>query len=90
MIKKFLSFLPQIIATLFLAGFVVYAWTGPAGPSPNSNVATPINVGTTSQTKQGDLTLGGNLKVNGDIIDKTGNIIYNATTSKIERARLPF
>ncbi len=87
MLKKFL---PQIIASLFLAGFVAYAWTEPSVAPPAGNVNAPINVGPNTQTKQGDLTSGGNLKIDGDIIDKTGNIIYNATTGKIERLRLPF
>ncbi len=88
--KNSSKILPQIIASLFLAGFVAYAWTGPGGPPPTLNVDAPINVGTTSQTKQGDLTLQGKLKVDGNILDKLGSIIYNATTSKIERARMPF
>ena len=87
MLKKFL---PQIVASLFLAGFVAYAWTEPAGAPPAGNVNAPINVGPNTQTKQGDLILNGNLKVSGDIIDKVGNTIYNSITGKIERARLPF
>ncbi|MEK9135268.1 MAG: hypothetical protein AAB451_03135 [Patescibacteria group bacterium] len=56
MLKKII---PQIIASLFLAGFVVYAWTGPAGTPPNNNVDAPINVGDTSQYKSGAFGLGG-------------------------------
>ncbi|MEK9135317.1 MAG: hypothetical protein AAB451_03430 [Patescibacteria group bacterium] len=55
----FKKILPQIIASLFLAGFVVYAWTGPTGPPPNNNVDAPINVGDTSQYKSGAFGLGG-------------------------------
>ena len=90
MFRKFYKFLPQIVAMLFLAGFFAYAWTGPTSEPPAGNVAAPINVGTTTHTKQGDLTLQGKLKVDGNILDKLGSIIYNATTSKIERARMPF
>lgn len=86
----FRKILPQIIALLFLAGFVAYAWTEPASAPPGGNVPSPINVGPAAQTKQGNLTLGGILKVEGNILDKLGNIIYNATAGKIERARLPF
>ena len=82
--------LPQIVAMRFLAGFVVFAWTEPSQAPPSGNVEPPINVGLQSQTKQGDLTIGGVLKVEGNILDKLGNIIYNAVTGKIERARLPY
>ncbi len=87
MIKKFL---PHIVASLFLVGFVVYAWTEPTSAPPTGNVAAPINIGPTAQTKQGDLILQGKLKVDGNILDKLGNIIYNAVAGKIERARMPF
>jgi hypothetical protein len=86
----FKRFLPQIIAMLFLAGFVAWAWTEPTSAPPSGNAPTPINVGPTAQTKQGDLLLNGNFKVSGDIIDKAGNTIYDSVTGKIERARLPF
>lgn len=88
--SKILSSLPQIIASLFLAGFVAYAWTEPAGAPPAGNIDTPINSGPGAQIKQGDLIIGGNFRVDGDIIDKNGNVIYNSATGKIERARLPF
>lgn len=94
MLKKFFGkiskYLPHIVATLFLAGFVAYAWTEPSNVPPDGNVPAPINVGPTAQTKQGDLNLGGILKVEGNLLDKLGNIIYNTVTGKIERARLPF
>jgi len=57
---------------------------------PDGNVDAPVNVGSTAQTKQGDLTIGGVLKVEGDILDRLGNIIYNSATGKIERSKLPF
>ncbi|MEK9135321.1 MAG: hypothetical protein AAB451_03450 [Patescibacteria group bacterium] len=59
MFRKFYKFLPQIVAMLFLAGFVVYAWTGPTGAPPNNNADAPINVGTTAQYKSGAFGLGG-------------------------------
>lgn len=59
-LKKSLSkILPQIIASLFLAGFVVYAWTEPSVVPPVGNVDAPINVGNTSQYKSGAFGLGG-------------------------------
>jgi hypothetical protein len=83
---------PQIVAMLFLAGFVAYAavWQEPASSPPGGNVPSPINVGPAAQTKQGDLTVGGALKVEGNLLDNLGRIIYNAATGKIDRARLPY
>ncbi len=82
--------LPQIIAMLFLTGFIAWAWTEPSSAPPAGNVEAPINVGPNIQTKKGDLIIGGDFKVGGDIIDKNGNTIYNSATEKIERMRLPF
>ncbi len=90
MFRKFYKFLPQIVAMLFLAGFVAYAWTEPAGAPPAGNAPAPINMGATAQTKQGDLIIGGDFKVDSDITDKNSSIIYNSSTGKIERAKLPF
>ena len=39
----------------------VFAWTTPTLTPPNGNVASPLNVGNTAQTKTGDLGLGRNL-----------------------------
>jgi len=41
---------------------LAYAWTPPTSPPPSGNVATPINTGDTSQSKTGDLNIGGGLK----------------------------
>lgn len=93
---RFLSFLPQIIASLFLAGFVAYAWTGPAGPPPTANVDAPINVGTTSQYKAGAFGLGGlfhgysdaifdgKVSVGTAIIKGDGSISTNLNADKID------
>ena len=64
----FKKFLPHIIVSLFLAGFVAYAWTEPAGAPPNGNVPAPINVGTTLQYKSGTLGIGGVLRAYSDAI----------------------
>src|SRR3989344_6813546 len=72
-LSKTLSFLPQIIASLFLAGFVAYAWTEPAGPPPGGNVEAPINVGSASQIKAGALGIGGVLEVFSSLI-KVGTV----------------
>jgi len=36
---------------------LVFAWTDPTGDPPFGNVAAPINIGSTSQTKDGDLAV---------------------------------
>lgn len=64
----FKKILPHIIASLFLAGFVAYAWSEPTSVPPAGNVDAPINVGPTTQTKAGDLTISGALKVDGNIV----------------------
>jgi len=77
-LSKTLSFLPQIIASLFLAGFVAYAWTEPAGPPPGGNVEAPINVGSASQIKAGALGIGGVFRAfSGAIFD--GNVGIGTT-----------
>lgn len=44
--------------TLLLFGAVLaYAWTGPTGTAPNSNVAAPINTSATAQVKSGSLSV---------------------------------
>src|SRR3989344_5186351 len=72
MFKKFISkivpVLPQIIASLFLTGFVVFAaWQEPSQAPPGGNVDTPLNTGLTGQIKSG------NLQVNALGVQGTGN-----------------
>ena len=62
-IKSFFSqYLPVIISAIILTVCLAYAWTPPSSPPPSGNVATPINTGDTSQSKTGDLNIGGGLK----------------------------
>jgi hypothetical protein len=42
-------------AVVFIGASLVIAWSGPAQPPPNGNVDAPINVGPTSQVKEGVL-----------------------------------
>ena len=65
---KILSILPQIVAMLFLAGFVVFAWTEPSQPPPSGNVDPPVNTGSISQYKAGALGVGGILQAFSDLI----------------------
>ena len=47
------------VAVLIPRGQARSAWTPPTTPPPGGNVAAPLNTSSTAQTKQGDLTLGG-------------------------------
>jgi hypothetical protein len=52
------SHLAASLTALVLFGAVLaYAWTGPTGTAPNSNVAAPINTSTTAQVKSGALSV---------------------------------
>jgi len=63
MLKDILSFL--VVLSLFSISllFAAFAWKGPTGNPPGSNLAPPIYTDTSLQTKPGVLGLGG-LKVN--------------------------
>jgi len=63
-----------ILAMAFLIGYIVLAWTEPSQAPPGGNVPAPINVGSTAQTKAGNLTLP-NLYLNA--VGNEGNI-YSA------------
>jgi uncharacterized protein YaiE (UPF0345 family) len=57
--KNMLEYLKIIILTLVLIGGAasLKAWTGPTATPPNGNVAAPINVSNSLQTKLGSLIL---------------------------------
>ncbi len=56
--------LTVIAAILSLAvAYTILSWTEPSSSPPNENVAAPINVGSTTQTKSGGLNISGNLGV---------------------------
>jgi hypothetical protein len=46
------------ILGLLLVGYVVFAFSPPTQAPPAGNTPTPLNVGSTTQTKQGGLTAG--------------------------------
>lgn len=56
-----------LISGVFMATGVQYvlAWTGPTAAPPNNNVAAPINVSATAQTKAGSFTASGITSTNG-------------------------
>jgi len=49
-----------VVAVLFASALVVYGWSAPAGPPPGNDVPPPINVGSSSQMKLGNLGIGQN------------------------------
>jgi hypothetical protein len=53
------------------------AWTGPTGVAPNSNVAPPINTGSSAQTKSGDFTVQGTLHSSGKLRVPVGTDLYS-------------
>jgi hypothetical protein len=74
------SILSFFVIILFFSYFAL-AWTEPSSNPPSGNVDSPINIGSVSQTKQGDLTLP-NLFLNataneGDIYNVDQIIGYN-------------
>ena len=76
----------SIIVCLTVCGYFAFAWSEPVSSPPGGNISTPINIGPTSQTKTGDLTIGDNigtdliiqenLKVNGNIVLEDDRSIY--------------
>jgi len=73
MIRKISKFLPQIVALLFLTGFMAYAWTEPSQAPPADNVSAPLNTGNIGQSKEGGLILNTGNATTGLIVDK-GNV----------------
>ncbi len=68
--KIFLIILASAIALgLSIASrniFAVPTWTEPTATPPNNNTATPVDTSASSQTKLGDLGIGGNFAVTGN------------------------
>jgi len=58
----FFQYLPVIISAIILTVCLTYAWTPPSSNPPEGNISAPINTGDTSQSKTGDLNIGGGLK----------------------------
>jgi len=53
--QKIVSIVFSVLVICFGIGFYVFAWTGPTESPPGGNVAVPLNVGPTGQTKLGGL-----------------------------------
>ena len=82
--RKFLKFL--LVGTGVLAvGKILginwiskaQAWTEPTQAPPAGNVSAPINTGSTTQTKSGDLTVQGKLEATSRLKIPVGTDLYN-------------
>ena len=70
--KEILTALKSVALALLLVAGVSYAWTGPTATAPNSNTSAPVNVGTSFQSKDGDLDVAGAFSAIDGIF--TGNV----------------
>jgi len=82
--RKFLKLLlagTGILAVGKILGFdkiaEVKAWAEPSQSPPSGNVAAPLNVGSTSQTKQGNLTVQGTLKATNRLSIPVGTDLFD-------------
>jgi len=64
-LKSYAVVVSALAAVLILC-FTAMTWSSPAGVPPADNATGPINTGAATQTKTGDLTVGGKLDVAGD------------------------
>jgi len=71
-IKEIISLTAAVLALIFIA-YLADAWTEPSLSPPQGNVAAPINVSTSTQTKMGSLILNTIGLSNGLIVEK-GNV----------------
>jgi hypothetical protein len=62
-----------VVLTIFLINCLVLAWTEPSASPPNNNVAAPLNVGNTGQSKSGGLIINTGGAAIGLVVDK-GNV----------------
>ena len=79
--KNLSQTIKSLIIALILVGGIsyVFAWTGPSTTPPNGNVSAPINVSSTSQSKNGALSLGtSNPPTTGYSLDVTGAGVFSA------------
>ncbi len=79
--KNISQTLKSLTIALILVGGIsyVFAWTGPSTTPPNGNVSAPINIGSTSQSKNGALSLGtSNPPTTGYSLDVTGAGVFSA------------
>lgn len=69
----YFSVIIMAIASIFWVNGLILAWTAPTAVPPGSNVAAPLNVGSTGQSKAGGLILNTGGATTGLIVD-SGNV----------------
>jgi len=72
-IALYFSVIIMAIASIFWVNGLILAWTAPTAVPPGSNVAAPLNVGSTGQSKAGGLILNTGGATTGLIVD-SGNV----------------
>lgn len=75
-----IAFIGGIVGTAFTS-MIVIAWTGPASAPPNSNVAAPINVGSTDQVKNAGLALNSLAVFGNQILSGSSRYLNFGTTA---------
>jgi len=63
----YLSIIIIVIGSIFLANGLILAWTAPTQSPPAGNASAPINVGSTGQSKEGNLEVKGILRGSGSV-----------------------
>jgi len=87
---KIISLAFGILVICFVVAFYIVAWQEPSQAPPEGNVPTPLNVGSTAQTKAGDLTIQGFLStlkdfvVGNTTIKNDGSISPNLNSDKLD------
>jgi len=78
-----IGFLTIALTLALAANFAYGQWTNPPANPPAQNVAAPINVGNTNQTKTGNITAwrqkAGNQVWSPEYCDQTGNNCFQAS-----------
>jgi hypothetical protein len=69
-----------------LCGTITYSWTGPTSTPPDGNVSVPINVSSTSQIKDGALSVNGFSNVGSSFISGRLGVGVESPTQKFEVA----
>ncbi len=74
---------PALVVLVALAPFLVLAqaWSGPPGAPPSNNVSAPVNVGATSQTKNGVLGVNGLAVFGNSLLNGTDRYLNWGTTA---------
>jgi len=93
---KSIAYVASALGISFSLGYFALAWTAPTAAPPGVNVSTPLNIGSTGQSKAGGLILNtggaanglivqsGNVGIGtsspGGLLDINGAMIFRATT----------